>query len=73
MVSLKINKAPIAGAIAVPRELKACDKFNLLEALSSVPKTATYGFAATCNNVIPPARIKYATIKIPKTLNEAAG
>ena len=36
-----------AGAIAVPKELKACDKFNLLEAPSSEPKTATKGFAAT--------------------------
>ena len=32
--SLSKNKAPTTGAIVVPKELKACDKFNLLEAPS---------------------------------------
>ncbi len=39
--SLNKNMAPTAGAIAVPKELKAWDKFNRLEAVSSDPRTAT--------------------------------
>ena len=39
--SLNKNKAPTTGAKVVPRELKACDRFNLLEAPSSDPNKAT--------------------------------
>ncbi len=46
------------GAMVVPKELNACDKFNLLDAPSSLPKSATKGFAATCKIVIPPAKVK---------------
>ena len=58
MVSLSKNDALIIGAIAVPRELNACDRFNLLEAPVSLPSTATYGLAATCQMVIPAANVK---------------
>ena len=54
--------------MVVPKELKAWVRFNLLEAVSGGPKTATYGFAATCKAVIPAAKI----IKAPrKSGNEA--
>jgi len=46
------------GAIVVPNELKACERFKRLEAPVSEPKTATYGLAATCKTVIPAASVK---------------
>ena len=70
---LKIKAAPIMGAMAVPSELNACDKFNRLEAPISEPKAATYGLAATCNMVIPPASVKYASMKMENSLKEDAG
>src|SRR6202453_5132184 len=39
----RMSRAPIQGKIAVPKELKACDKFNRLEAVQAGPRTATYG------------------------------
>jgi hypothetical protein len=73
MVSLNKKEAPIIGAIVVPKELKAWDKFNLLEAPTSDPQTATYGFAATCKIVIPAAKVKYPKMKMPNIRSDAAG
>ncbi|PQV51533.1 hypothetical protein CLV33_101457 [Jejuia pallidilutea] len=73
MTSLKINNGPMLGAMAVPNELNACERFKRLEALSYDPNTATKGLAATCKTVMPAAKMKYAKIKIPKTRYEAAG
>jgi hypothetical protein len=41
------------GANVFPNELNACTRFNRLEEVSGVPKTATKGFAAICKKVKP--------------------
>ena len=61
-VAFKISLPPRYGPMVVPSELNACDKFKRLEAVSGGPSTATYGFAATCRAVIPPA----STISAPR-------
>src|SRR5258705_6235841 len=60
--AFKMNNPPRYGPIVVPNELKACVKFNLLDAVSGGPSTETYAFAATCNAAIPAA----STINAPK-------
>ena len=60
--AFKINKPPRYGPMVVPSELKACVKFNRLDAVSGGPKTETYALAATCSAVIPAA----STISAPK-------
>src|SRR5690606_29031476 len=56
---------PKIGAMVVPSELNACVKFSLLEAVSGLPKIVTYGFAATCNRVMPDAKTKKAVRNKP--------
>src|SRR6476620_10855070 len=60
--AFKINNPPRYGPMVVPKELKACARFSLLEAVSGGPNTETYTFAATCNAVIPAAN----TINAPR-------
>src|SRR3954468_19802811 len=72
-VSPKIRRAPTNGKTAVPNELNAWVKFNLLDAVSGLPSTETYGFAATCNTVIPAARTMSAVKKNGKEGIFAAG
>ena len=45
------------GATNVPSELNACVRFSRLDAVRAGPSTATYGFAETCNMVMPAARM----------------
>ena len=59
---LRINRLPRYGAMVVPSELNACVRFKRLDAVSGGPRTATYGFAATCNAVMPAA----STISAPR-------
>src|SRR3979411_688014 len=53
---LRMSRLPKKGARNVPRELNACVRFRRLDAVSGLPSTVTYGFAATCRHVIPAAR-----------------
>jgi exodeoxyribonuclease VII small subunit len=48
--------------MVVPSELNACVRFKRLDAVSGGPRTATYGFAATCSAVMPAA----STISAPR-------
>src|ERR1039458_4718436 len=43
--------------MVVPSALNACAKFSRLDAVSSGPRTVTYGLAETCRAVIPAATI----------------
>ena len=70
---LKIKKPPISGPIVVPKELKPCDKFSLLEADFSEPNMATYGLAAIWRRVNPSPITNRAARKKPYILNSAAG
>src|SRR5258705_13564074 len=47
VAALRMSRPPRKGAMAVPRELKACARFSRLEAVFGGPRTGTYGFAAT--------------------------
>ncbi len=51
----RIRVAPTYGPIVVPSELKACVSVSRLDAVRAGPRIVTYGFAATCNSVIPDA------------------
>ena len=46
--------------MVVPKELNACVMFKRLDAVSGLPKIATYGLAATCKMVIPEANTNNA-------------
>src|SRR4051794_12273828 len=69
----RMTRAPTHGKTAVPSELNACVRFNRLEAVCGFPKTATYGFAATCRIVIPVASTINAVRKNGKDGTLAAG
>src|SRR5690554_1697299 len=58
----KIKNPPTIGAIVVPSELKACERFKRLDAPSGGPNKDAYGFAVICNNVNP----RPSTNKAPK-------
>src|SRR5664279_3245143 len=56
----RIRMPPNQGAIAVPSELNAWVSVRREDAVLEGPRSATYGLAATCNTVIPPARMMSA-------------
>src|ERR1017187_4610609 len=55
--ALRITRLPKYGPMVVPSALNACARFSRLEAVSSGPRTVTYGLAETCRAVIPAATI----------------
>ena len=57
----RMNAAPTSGAMVVPSELNACARLRRDEAVRAGPSAATYGLAATCRTVIPPARTNIAS------------
>ena len=54
------------GAIAVPRELKACTRVRRKCERAGGPSAAASGFAATCRMVMPAAITNNATSTIAK-------
>ena len=71
--ALRISSPPSFGAIVVPSELKACVRSNRLEAVAGLPRTTTYGFAATCRPVMPAARTMSAPRNSGNDAKDAAG
>src|ERR1700733_3938728 len=51
--AIKINAAPILGAIVVAKEFNPPHKFNRDDAVSGLPSAPTYGLIATCNSASP--------------------
>src|SRR6476469_9218856 len=69
----KMSQLPNHGAMVVPRELKACVRFNRLEAVRGGPRIATYGLAEVCSTVMPAASTISALRKTGNEGMEAAG
>src|SRR6476646_7013355 len=69
----KMSQLPNRGASVVPSELKACVRFNRLEAVRGGPRIATYGLAEVCRMVMPAARTIKAVRNNGNDGIEAAG